>query len=65
MEQVVAKYPAMKVVQKQPANYSRSEGMDLMQNWTGNGEAIDIVAANNDEMAIGARWRWRKARRSC
>ena len=44
----------MKVVQKQPANYSRSEGMDLMQNWTGNGEAIDIVAANNDEMAIGA-----------
>ncbi|HIF6391739.1 TPA: sugar ABC transporter substrate-binding protein [Klebsiella pneumoniae] len=45
VEQVVAKYPAMKVVQKQPANYSRSEGMDLMQNWTGNGEAIDIVAA--------------------
>lgn len=54
VEQVVAKYPAMKVVQKQPANYSRCEGMDLMQNWTGNGEAIDIVAANNDEMAIGA-----------
>ena len=26
VEQVVAKYPAMKVVQKQPANYSRSEG---------------------------------------
>lgn len=54
VEQVVAKYPAMKVVQKQLTNYSRSEGMDLMQNWTGNGEAIDIVAANNDEMAIGA-----------
>lgn len=54
VEQVVAKYPAMKVVQKQPANYSRSEGMDLMQNWAGNGEEIDIVAANNDEMAIGA-----------
>ncbi|STW50148.1 ribose ABC transport system, periplasmic ribose-binding protein RbsB [Klebsiella pneumoniae] len=29
----------MKVVQKQPANYSRSEGMDLMQNWTGNGRS--------------------------
>ncbi|MCX2643832.1 rhizopine-binding protein, partial [Klebsiella pneumoniae] len=54
VEQVGAKYPAMKGVQKQPANYSRSEGMELMQNWTGNGEAIDIVAANNDEMAIGA-----------
>jgi inositol transport system substrate-binding protein len=54
VEQVVAKYPKMKVVQKQSANYSRSEGMDLMMNWLTNGEAIDIVAANNDEMAIGA-----------
>ncbi|WP_338637715.1 sugar ABC transporter substrate-binding protein [Erwinia persicina] len=54
VEQVVAKYPKMKVVQKQTANYSRSEGMDLMLSWITNGEAIDIVAANNDEMAIGA-----------
>ncbi|SQI37629.1 D-ribose-binding periplasmic protein precursor [Serratia plymuthica] len=54
VEQVVAKYPNMKVVQKQSANYSRSEGMDLMMNWVTNGELIDIVAANNDEMAIGA-----------
>lgn len=54
VEQVVAKYPNMKVVQKQSANYSRSEGMDLMMNWVTNGEPIDIVAANNDEMAIGA-----------
>jgi len=54
VEQVVAKYPGMKVVQKQPANYARNEGMDLMLNWIGNGEEIDIVAANNDEMAIGA-----------
>ncbi|AEF45047.1 periplasmic binding protein/LacI transcriptional regulator [Serratia sp. AS12] len=54
VEQVVAKYPNMKVVQKQSANYSRSEGMDLMMNWVTNGEPIDIIAANNDEMAIGA-----------
>ncbi|MGE1563957.1 sugar ABC transporter substrate-binding protein [Pantoea septica] len=54
VEQVVAKYPGIKVVQKQPANYARNEGMDLMLNWLGNGEDIDIVAANNDEMAIGA-----------
>jgi inositol transport system substrate-binding protein len=54
VEQVVAKYPNMKVVLKQTANYSRSEGMDLMLNWLSNGEDIDIVAANNDEMAIGA-----------
>ncbi|WP_312241078.1 sugar ABC transporter substrate-binding protein [Pantoea sp.] len=54
VEQVVAKYPNMKVVLKQTANYSRNEGMDLMLNWITNGEAIDAVAANNDEMAIGA-----------
>lgn len=54
VEQVVAKYPNMKVVLKQTANYSRSEGVDLMINWLSNGEDIDIVAANNDEMAIGA-----------
>lgn len=54
VEQVVAKYPKMKVVLKQTANYSRNEGMDLMLNWLTNGEKIDIVAANNDEMAIGA-----------
>ncbi|MEN5015435.1 sugar ABC transporter substrate-binding protein [Erwinia sp. Eh17-17] len=54
VEMVVAKYPKMKVVQKQTANYSRSEGMDLMLSWISNGEKIDIVAANNDEMAIGA-----------
>lgn len=54
VEQVVAKYPGMKVVLKQTANYSRNEGMDLMLNWLTNGEEIDAVAANNDEMAIGA-----------
>lgn len=54
VERIVAKYPKMKIVQKQSANYSRSEGMDLMMNWLTNGESIDIVAANNDEMAIGA-----------
>ena len=54
VEQVVAKYPGMKVVLKQTANYARNEGMDLILSWLSNGEDIDIVAANNDEMAIGA-----------
>ncbi|PKH23914.1 rhizopine-binding protein [Enterobacterales bacterium CwR94] len=54
VEAVVAKYPNMKVVKKETANYSRDEGLTLMTNWLTNGEQIDIVAANNDEMAIGA-----------
>lgn len=53
VEQVVVKYLVMKVVQKQLVNYFCSEGMDLMQNWMGNGEVIDIVVVNNDEMVIG------------
>ena len=54
VEQVVAKYPGMKVVQKQTANFLRNEAIDLMNNWIVSGDKIDAVAANNDEMAIGA-----------
>ena len=54
VEKVVAQHPDMKVVAKQPANYQRTEAIDLMTNWITGGEKIDAVAANNDEMAIGA-----------
>ena len=51
---VVAKYPGMKIVQKQTANFQRNEAIDLMNNWIVSGKKIDAVAANNDEMALGA-----------
>lgn len=54
VEAVVAKYPAMKVVEKQVGNFQRERGLDLMNNWLTAGTRIDAVAANNDEMAIGA-----------
>lgn len=54
VEEVVAKYPGMKIVQKQTANFDRTEAINLMNNWITSGEKIDAVAANNDEMAIGA-----------
>jgi inositol transport system substrate-binding protein len=54
VENVVAKYPNMKVVEKQVGNFQRERGLDLMNNWLTAGRAIDAVAANNDEMAIGA-----------
>jgi inositol transport system substrate-binding protein len=54
VEDVVAKYPGMKVVEKQVGNFQRERGLDLMNNWLTSGTAIDAVAANNDEMAIGA-----------
>ena len=54
VEKVVAQHPEMKIVQKQTANWRRNEAMDLMNNWLVAGTKIDAVAANNDEMAIGA-----------
>jgi inositol transport system substrate-binding protein len=54
VENVIAKYPAMKVVEKQVGNFQRERGLDLMNNWLTAGVKIDAVAANNDEMAIGA-----------
>ncbi len=54
VESVVAKYPGMKIVEKQVGNFQRERGLDLMNNWLTAGTAIDAVASNNDEMAIGA-----------
>jgi ABC-type sugar transport system substrate-binding protein len=42
------------VVEKQSANWSRTEAHDLMTNWLTAGIEFDAVIANNDEMAIGA-----------
>jgi inositol transport system substrate-binding protein len=54
VEDVISKYPGMKVVEKQVGNFQRERGLDLMNNWLTAGTPIDAVAANNDEMAIGA-----------
>ncbi|MEK0084838.1 sugar ABC transporter substrate-binding protein [Benzoatithermus flavus] len=54
VKEVAAKYPEIKVVLEQTANYQRNQAIDLMTNWITTGQKIDAVAANNDEMAIGA-----------
>lgn len=54
VEEVVAKYPNMKVVKKISANWQRSEGAETVQGWLNQGVPFNIIAANNDEMAIGA-----------
>lgn len=52
--QIIKENPDMKVVKQGSANWSRPEGMELMENWLQSSEKIDAVVANNDEMAIGA-----------
>ncbi len=53
-EEVIAKYKEMKVVEKQSAQWMRNEAVDVTSSWLLSGDKIDAIAANNDEMAIGA-----------
>ena len=51
---VVGKNPGMKVTKTQAGNWYRDKGLSIMENWIQTGEQIDVVCANNDEMALGA-----------
>ena len=42
------------IADEQPAAWQRTNAMDLTTNWVTSGRPIDVVFANNDEMAIGA-----------
>ena len=44
----------LKILEEQTANWSRTQGQDLMTNWLSAGLDFNAVIANNDEMAIGA-----------
>lgn len=58
---VLKDYPNIHVVAEQTADWQRGKGMDLMNNWIVSGQKIDAVAANADEMAIGAAMAIRQA----
>ncbi len=48
-------HPDLKLVAEQTANWSREEGMALMENWLqAYRDGIDAVFAQNDEMGLGA-----------
>lgn len=44
----------IEIVAEQTGNWSREEGMKLMENWLSSGKEIDAVVAQNDAMALGA-----------
>lgn len=54
VKQVAAEYDDINVTKEQTANWMRAEAMTLMENWISSGDQIDAVAANNDDMALGA-----------
>lgn len=51
---IVAKYPDMEVVREQAGNWYREKGLAITENWIQSGDEINIICANNDEMALGA-----------
>ena len=53
-KQVFAKFPDIQIIKEDTGNWSRDQGLALMENWLATGDQIDAVASNNDEMAIGA-----------
>jgi inositol transport system substrate-binding protein len=53
-QDVVDQNPGMDVTKVQAGNWYREEGLAIMENWIQSGDPIDVVCANNDEMALGA-----------
>ncbi len=50
----LADYPFLKVVQQSSGNFTRAEGQALMESWLKSTDKIDVLIAQNDDMALGA-----------
>ncbi|MCX4825043.1 substrate-binding domain-containing protein [Streptomyces sp. NBC_01142] len=50
----ITAYPGIKVVAKQPADFDRTKGLDVMTNLLQANSGVNGVFAENDEMALGA-----------
>lgn len=55
VKNILAKYPDIKILEIKTGNWSRAEGLALMENWlTAHPGKIKGVIGENDEMALGA-----------
>lgn len=61
VKDIVQQHPQLHLVAEGVANFSRVEGERLMTQWLHEGKPLDMVAANNDEMALGALLAMKKA----
>ncbi|GAA1551895.1 substrate-binding domain-containing protein [Actinomadura kijaniata] len=53
-EEGIRRYPGIQVVAKQPADFDRTKGLDVMTNLLQSHPDVTGVFAENDEMALGA-----------
>jgi len=55
IKQVLAKYPGIKILAMDTANWKRDEAVNKMKNWiSGFGDQINAVVSENDDMGLGA-----------
>lgn len=55
IKQVLAKYPDIKILAMDTANWKRDEAVNKMKNWiSGFGDQINAVVSENDDMGLGA-----------
>lgn len=54
INEILKKYPDIKIIAEQPGNWDRAQGMSIMENWLQSGKQINAVVGQNDEMALGA-----------
>ena len=47
-------YPFLKVIAQQSGNFTRAEGQAVMESWLKSLDKIDVLIAQNDDMALGA-----------
>ncbi|HEV8542509.1 MAG TPA: ABC transporter substrate-binding protein, partial [Verrucomicrobiae bacterium] len=53
--EVLAKYPAMKIIKSQSGDFTRAKGKEVMEAFLkAEGKNINAVYAHNDDMALGA-----------
>jgi ABC-type sugar transport system substrate-binding protein len=54
VKEILAGFPGITIVEEASADWDRARAAALVRQWLAAGRAIDAIAANNDEMAIGA-----------
>lgn len=55
VENILSKYPDVKVLAKETGEWQADKGMAITENWlTAYGKDLNAILANNDEMALGA-----------
>jgi ribose transport system substrate-binding protein len=52
--EVFKRYPEIKVLDRQPANWNRQKGLEVMENFLTKFPKIDAVWAQDDDIALGA-----------